>query len=295
MILSKIAIYLEVSKPRVASLLIFSGAMSGLTALRMGLSKPSFLGLPFLDVFILTLIALTLGIFGTNAITCYIDKDIDSLMERTRKRPIPSGRIKPAVKALYYGLILSILALIVLSTLNLYAGIWSVFGLIDSAIIYNYLTKRKTSWNIILGAPAGGAPVLIVWSAITGQPFHFVPLLLAVSIVLWTPIHIWSLAIKYSKDYSSVGVPMLPVKIDFKKVARCMASTSLLFPVLSTLLGIVGGFQLVFYFVMYGLNAVIVFLAFKLILNPSHRNAWVLFKFTSPYLAVLLATTALIS
>jgi len=289
--LSRVAVYLEVSKPKVASLLIFSGAISGITAWKMGFSRSS--SLLTLEAFTLTLIALTLGVLGANAITCYIDRDIDALMERTRRRPIPSGRITPPEKALYYGLVLSISALAILVAVNIYSGLWFAFGLVDSTFIYNFLTKRKTPWNIILGSPAGGAPVMVGWTAVTGQPFHIIPLLLAALIVIWTPIHIWSLAIRYSDDYRSAGVPMLPVRVSFTTVSRCIASTTLLLPVFSTLLSLAGNFQPLFYFVVQGLNTIIIILGFTLVAKPSHKNAWILFKFTSPYLAVLLMTSAI--
>ncbi len=280
MTLQTVKAYLELVKPRVSGLLAFSGLTAGLTAYRMGLASCS------LPVFALAMAALTLGIFGANAVTCYIDRDIDALMERTRHRPLPSKRVYPPWKALAFGLTLSLPALTFLATLNLYSGLWFAFGLADSTIIYNLLTKRKTPWNIILGAPAGGAPAMAAWSAVSGQPFHPVPFLMAALIVLWTPAHIWSLAIRYAEDYRRANVPMLPALTSFDKAARCIASTTLLLPLFSTLLGLAGGFQPPYHLLAQTLNAALIFLALKLVLKPSEKAAWKLFKFTSPYLAV---------
>ena len=285
--------YVEVCKPRVMVLLVFSGLASGLTALRMGLGVCNPLGLGPGFSLILSTLALILVVSGANAITCYIDRDIDAVMERTRRRPIPSGRIDPPVKALYYGMALSILGLIPLLILSLPAFLWALFGLFDSAVVYNLLTKRRTVWNIVLGSPAGGAPSMVCWSAVTGQPLHPIPLLLAALIVLWTPSHIWSLAIRYSDDYRRAGVPMLPSRLGFRSTTRCIASTTILLPVLSTILGVVGRFHIGFYIIVHSLNLVMILLGLNLLLRPSPENAYRLFKFTSPYLAVMLTVTAL--
>ncbi len=291
--LKSLAAYLELSKPRVASLLVFAGLMGGLTGLRKGLAVSQPLGFNPIQSLVIATLALTVGIFGANAITCYIDRDIDAAMERTRHRPLPSGRISPPEKALYYGLALSLGSLAILAAINLYSALWFTFGLLDSTLIYNFLTKRKTAWNIVLGSPAGGAPIMVSWSAVTGQPFHLVPFLMAALVVLWTPAHIWSLAIKYSEDYRRARVPMLPTLVDFKTAARCIASTTLLLPVFSTILGLIGEFKPPYYPITYALNAAIIALSLNLIVRPSKRNSWILFKFTSPYLAVLLITIAL--
>ena len=285
--------YLQLSKPRVGGLLAYSGLASGLAALRMGFASNSFLGLGSLETLALTMAALTWGILGANAVTCYIDRDIDAVMERTRRRPLPAGKIKPPEKALAYGLTLCLSALILLLMVSFYAGLWFAFGLLDSTLIYNLLSKRKTSWNIILGSPAGGAPAMTVWSAVTGQPFHPIPFLMAALIVLWTPSHIWSLAIRYAEDYERAGVPMLPVKARFETAAKCIASTVLLLPLFSTLLGLAGSFHPAFYVIAAVLNAALIFLALRLLWEPSHGRAWRLFKFTSPYPAVMLTITFL--
>ena len=285
--------YLELSKPKVAFLLVFSGAMGGLTALLGGFGNFFPFGLTSIQIFILALIALTVGTLGANAVTCYIDRDIDALMRRTNGRPLPSIRINPPKKALSYGLSLALVGLALLLVLNIYSAFWATIGLVDSTLIYNLLTKRRSPWNIILGAPAGGAPLMAFWSAVTGQPFHLIPFFMATLVVLWTPAHIWSLAIKYSEDYRKADVPMLPTQVDFKVAARCIASTTLLLPVISTLLGTIGGFNIFYYFITYTLNVGIIILSLRLVFSPSERNAWFLFKFTSPYLFVILMTVAL--
>lgn len=292
-LLRGLSVYVEVSKPKVASLLVFSGVISQVIALKMRLGRVSPLGLHPLEIFAITTIALSLGVLGANAITCYIDRELDGLMERTRGRPLPSGKIAPPERALCYGIILCSIGMAMLLAVNVYAWLWSAVGLIDSTLVYNFLSKRRTVWNIVLGAPAGGTPVMAGWAAVTGDFLHPVPLLLAALIVLWTPAHIWSLAMRYSGDYQKAQVPMLPIKIGLKPAARCIASTTLLLPVLSTLLGIIGDFQLGFYLVAHTLNIAIIFLSLTLFFKPSSENAWRLFKFTSPYLAVLLIAGAI--
>ena len=186
--------YLELGKFKETLLLVFGGVAGG------ALTKE--FNLPFL----LLIISLFLAVMGTNAITNYIDRDIDSVMERTKKRPIPSGRIKPE-KAVYFGAILIILSSILLLYFSFYyALLWIIFGIIFDPFLYNWFTKRKTPWNIIIGSFAGGAPVLVVWSGLNNSIISVTPFLLMLTIFLWTPIHIWSLAIRYVDDYRRAKV-----------------------------------------------------------------------------------------
>lgn len=155
---------------------------------------------------------------GSCVLNNYLDRDLDSLMRRTKKRPIPSGEVSPNV-AFYLGtgfvclgLLTSILTLGPLSTL------FAITGVIIYVVVYSLLLKRRTWWNILIGGLAGSCPPL-VGSAVTGG-ITPTALFLSLLIFLWTPTHFWTLAMRYVNDYKAAGVPMLPVKVGLQRTAR---------------------------------------------------------------------------
>ncbi len=265
--------YLELGKFKETLLLVFGGVAGG------ALTKE--FNLPFL----LLIISLFLAVMGTNAITNYIDRDIDSVMERTKKRPIPSGRIKPE-KAVYFGAILIILSSILLLYFSFYyALLWIIFGIIFDPFLYNWFTKRKTPWNIIIGSFAGGAPVLVVWSGLTNSIISVTPFLLMLTIVLWTPIHIWSLAIRYVDDYRRAKVPMLPVVKGEIYTIKMIGIFTILLIISSFLI-----FLLInpfFSFLILIPDSILIYMVIKLFKKPDKTLAFKIFKLSSPYLAVI--------
>jgi len=274
--------YVEVAKPKTVLLLSFVALISGLIAYYE--VNPTATGLNNL---VLSTLAIIVGSMGANAITCYIDRDIDAIMYRTKRRPIPSGRINPPEKALYYGLALVIIAsLLTIATRILWSLMWFVFGVLDNVIIYNAILKRRNPINIIAGAPAGGAPIMVTWSAVTGNVIDLVPLIMAALVVTWTPVHIWSLALRYEDDYKRAKVPMLPVVVTEKTAIRCISGTTISLVVYSTLLGILLNMPFIYYLLITPINLIMLFLGLKLLYKPLRTSAWKLFKFTSPYLTL---------
>jgi protoheme IX farnesyltransferase len=146
---------------------------------------------------------------GARAVANYVDRDIDALMARTRRRPLPAGLISP-VRALGLGLALIELGLVATLPFGPVIVLLMAFGLVDNLLVYARLTKRTSPLSIVMGAPSGGAPALIGHAAVAGA-IHPMGLALAMFVVLWTPIHIWSLAILYRDDYARARVPMVPV------------------------------------------------------------------------------------
>lgn len=273
--------YLEVTKPRSVLLLVF-------TAITTMALAVSFNGLiPGLQFFIATA-AITLACAGANAVSCYIDRDLDASMERTRKRPIPDGRISPPVRALYWGLLLFVLSLALAWLLNpiAYACLWG--GMLGYVGIYSIWLKRRSSWNIILGGFSGGLPVLFGWVAVTGS-VALLPVLIAALVVLWIPNHIWSLAIFYREDYARVKVPMLPVVCEMKKVLNCLLSTVILMVVFSILIYFFGSMGPAYLVTALSTGLAALVLGGYTYLRPDSRNSWRLFKFSSIYLFVLFA------
>lgn len=272
--------YVEVTKPLTVFLLVFT-AVGAMIVAAEGQGVP-------LGLFLTALVAITAGCAGANAITCYIDRDIDLAMERTRRRPIPSKRIYPPEKALYFGLALALISLALAWLINLLAFVSILLGLADNIVVYSLLTKRRSPLNIILGGFSGGLPALFGWAAIT-DGINLTALLIAAIVVLWIPNHIWNLAIFYSDDYRKVSVPMLPAVFELRKTLRCILATVLLMVLFSIFLYFFGQFGLIYLGVALVSGLLITLGNIYLVLKPSPQRAWVMFKLSSPYLFLLFA------
>lgn len=273
---SRLKGYILVTKPPSVLLLAFT-ALGGMIA-AAGPSVP-------MDKLAIAFVAITAGCAGANTITCYIDRDIDAVMERTRRRPLPQGIISPK-EALAWGLFLTIIAVILSASLNAWALFWMLFGLFDNIVVYSLLSKRRTPWNIILGSFSGGAPTVFGWAAMRGD-VAILPVLMAALVVLWTPGHIWSLALRYRDDYARAGVPMLPVVSSEKKALRCIVSTAFPMFISSVLIHFVGRFGLIYALLAYIPGIALLGFNLHLWIRPTARNAWIAFKVTSPYLAAV--------
>ena len=187
-------------KPRVMTLVVFTGMIGLLVA-------PGHLH-PVLGFTAVLCIAIAAGACG--AINMWYDRDIDAIMLRTRKRPIPAGRIEPGA-ALGYGVTLAVGSVIVMGlAVNLTAAAVLALSIGFYVFIYTMWLKRRTPQNIVIGGAAGAFPPVIGWAAVTGS-VDLIPLVLFGIIFIWTPPHFWSLALWANDDYRRAGVPMLPV------------------------------------------------------------------------------------
>lgn len=269
--------YLILSKPRLVYLLFFTGFAAMVIA-------GSLYGYDWLKISILS-VAIVFGVMGSNAMTNFVDRKIDGIMERTKKRPIPSGEIKPR-DALIYAILMVVIGTIMAGLINIWSGVFILLGFLDSAIIYNALTKRRTPLNIILGAPAGGLPVFVGWIGIAGR-LELLPALLFLLILIWTPIHIWSLAYFYREDYRKAGIPMLPVVLENKKVYILLAVLNFIMVGFSVYIGYLYSLSLIYLISSTVLGIIIIFFGLRLIVREEEKIAWVLFKLTSPYLAII--------
>jgi len=200
--------YFELLKPRVMSLAIFT-AIIGL------LVTPNHVH-PLLAVF--SIIAIGAGAGAAGAINMWYDRDIDSIMDRTKYRPIPSGRVK-SEEALTLGIVLSIFSIILLFVASNYiAAVFLFISIMFYTFIYTMWLKRYTPQNIVIGGAAGALPPVIGWYAVS-QDFSLFPVILFMIIFLWTPPHFWALSLYRSEDYQKAGIPMLPV-VKGKKITR---------------------------------------------------------------------------
>jgi len=274
--------YVEVTKPLSVALLVFTAVGTMIVAARgQGPGYPLSGGL-----FLQALVAITVACAGANAVTCYIDQDMDAVMERTRHRPLPAKRIHPPERALAWGLTLFGLGLVLSWLINPLSALCVLVGFLDNVVVYNLLTKRRSPLNVILGGFSGGLPALFGWTAVTNS-ISLTPILIAALVVLWIPNHIWNLAIAYSEDYKKVRVPMLPAVYSLDKTVRCIVSTVVLMYLLSLGLGIVGPFGWIYLGTALISGLVVSIGNIMLLLKPTRERAWTMFKLSSPYLFVL--------
>lgn len=220
--------YFELLKPRVMSLVVFTAAVGLLIA--PGAIHP-FIG-------IVAILCIAVGAGASGALNMWYDADIDAIMTRTQKRPIPSGRIT-GQEALGFGIVLSLFStmLLGLATNWLAAGILA-FTIFFYAVVYTMWLKRSTPQNIVIGGAAGAFPPMIGWAAVTGT-VTLESIVLFSIIFLWTPPHFWALALFKQTDYEAVGVPMMPNVVGAHKTKIQM----LIYAVLTAICGVLPAFM----------------------------------------------------
>ncbi|MDG6907881.1 MAG: heme o synthase [Nitrososphaerota archaeon] len=275
---SKLRDYYYVTKPNVISLLVFTGAASYVAAAGRSID--------FISL-IIVIVSVWLGSAAANTVGSYFDRDIDAIMNRTRNRPIPTGRI-PANNAFVYGLAL-LAASLVLSYvfLSSYSAIAMLAGFLDYTMVYSFFLKRRSWLNIILGGFSGVMPVLVGYFA-TRNPV--IPLTAALFmgflVFFWIPEHIWSLAIRFREDYTNAKVPMLPVVVSEKRSVQIIAITTIVMIVYSLLPIYYAsiGFHLIYITSAVVLGALMLGINVWLLKEPSAARAWTVFKISSPYL-----------
>ncbi len=284
---SRIKVYYEVTKPKIWYLLVF-------TAIGAAFTASNLYHLPIsLITWGLVIGGVIAGSAAANTLTNYNDRDIDAIMERTKERPIPSRKIYPAEKALYFGLVLAAISLVSSFAINMWAGIFMVFGLVDNILVYSKLLKRRSRTNIILGGFSGGAPAMIGYVAVTTAGLWDLGLVMAGLVFVWIPMHIWSLTLHVKEDYNKVKVPMLTAVQSEKTSVRVIAGTTLmmvLFSVLPFFMTDSAGkhlFHEVYLYTAIVSGGIMIALSLWLLVKPSERASWTLFKFSSPYLAIL--------
>src|SRR3569833_2775802 len=191
--------YIALLKPRVMSLVVFT-ALVGL-AVAPGSIHP-------FEAFT-ALLCIAVGAGASGALNMWFDADIDALMTRTQRRPVPSGRVRPG-EALAFGLTLSGFAVVVLGLMvNLLSAALLAFTIFFYAVIYTMWLKRSTPQNIVIGGAAGSFPPMIGWACVTGG-VDLSSALLFLIIFLWTPPHFWALALYKQGDYGAANIPMMP-------------------------------------------------------------------------------------
>ena len=271
--------FIVLTKPRVNLLIMFTAIVGMLLAHQS-----------ILDYELILFASIGIGLAASAAaiINHVVDQRIDSIMDRTKSRPLVNGSIKP-LHAIYFALFLSITSIMMLYLLvNALTALLTFLSIIIYSVIYSVYLKNLTSQNIVIGGIAGAMPPLLGWTSITNQIEPF-PLVLFLIIFLWTPPHFWALAVYKYEDYKKADIPMLPVTHgrDFARLHIFLYSILLfcitLFPYI---LGL-SGFIYLTGVVLIGLKFTID--AYSLMVSKSAAEAIALFKYSITYLAVLFA------
>ncbi|HUI86661.1 MAG TPA: heme o synthase [Nitrososphaerales archaeon] len=277
--------YVTLTKPRIWGLLVFTGVAAMLVAYRETSTPPSILQL------LVGAVALVLGSASANTLTNYHDRDIDAIMERTKERPLPSGRIAPP-RALALGLVMAVLSILLSLWFNLYAAGFMLAGILDNVVVYSLVLKRRSWVNIILGGISGGMPVLVGYSAVADSVSPLA-IYMAALVIVWIPTHIWSLALTVKDDYEAAKVPMLPIVYGERVGVMCIAATSALLAGFSIAIFLVTSVSLFYTVSATVLGALVLGYSAKLAIDKKVDTAWTLFKITSPYLTLIFIVVVL--
>lgn len=275
--------YIALTKPGIQSLLLFTTLCAMMVAAE---------GAPPLGVTILTMIGGYLAAGGANALNCYIDRDIDGIMGRTRKRGTVTGAIAPN-NALAFGLALSVLSVLVFGFgVNWLAAGLALAGNVYYVVVYTWMLKRRTPQNIVIGGAAGSFPPLVGWAAVTGN-LSVLPFLMFAIIYYWTPPHFWALALNKTRDYGNAGVPMMPNVHGVTETKRQMLLYTLMLIPLTVMPAIVG-LQGIFYGVAASLLGLrFIHLVVKIVREEGVTpTTWRLYKYSLSYLALLFTAMA---
>lgn len=271
--------YYQLTKPRIIPLLLIT------TAAAMWLASD---GNTDPVLFLVTVIGGMLAAASAQTMNCIYDRDIDYAMERTRNRPIPSGRVKP-LHAGIFATVLAALSFTILTVFtNLLAALLAMAGIGFYMWIYTHLLKRHTPQNIVIGGAAGAIPVLVGWAAVTNS-LSLEAWILFTIVFLWTPPHFWALSLMIKDDYAKVGIPMLPVVVGEAATAKQIwIYTLLMVPTTLLLVYPLGTAGIVYGISAIGLGGLFIYEAWNLLQAPTEKTpAKSMFKYSILYMMLL--------
>lgn len=274
--------YIALTKPRIIELLLVTTVPTMIVAAN---------GIPGLWLIVATLIGGTLAAGGANAFNMVIDRDIDAIMERTKRRPLVTGVMSPRAAALF-AVGLEIVSFAVLATwVNVLSAWLAMSATAFYVIVYTIILKRRSKQNIVIGGAAGAVPVLIGWAAVTNS-LGWTPWLLFLVVFIWTPPHFWALAVRYRDDYEAAHVPMMPVVASLRRTTLEILIYSVLLWALTLLIGSSAHLGWVYALSATVLGAMFTFYALRLYRHALVDKADVaeamrLFHFSITYLSAL--------
>jgi protoheme IX farnesyltransferase len=273
--------YVDLTKPKVQSLLLFTTVMTMEVA-----------GDPSVSRVALTCAGGYLSAGGAGAINHYWDRDIDARMQRTANRPIPSGRVSP-LAAVRFGIALQVASFLLLSlTVNVLSAALALGGFVGYVGVYTMWLKRRTPQNIVIGGAAGAMPPLVAWAATRGS-LSWTAIYLFAIVFYWTPPHFWALSLLMKDEYAEVGVPMLPVVRGEDTTRLHIVLYSALLYAVSQLPFCVGVFGGMYLGASMGLGLAFIAGAVLLYRRADRRTALRLYLFSMMYLALLFAAMVL--
>jgi protoheme IX farnesyltransferase len=274
--------YIALTKPRIIELLLITTVPTMVVAAK---------GFPGLWLVVATLAGGTLAAGGANAFNMVIDRDIDAIMERTKRRPLVTGVMTPRA-ATVFALGLELAAFAALSIwVNMLSAYLAMGATAFYVVVYTIWLKRRSKQNIVIGGAAGAVPVLIGWAAVTNS-LSWTPVLLFLVIFIWTPPHFWALAVRYRDDYEAAHVPMMPVVASLRRTTLEILVYSVVMWALTILVGPVAHLGWIYAVTATVLGALFTFYALRLYHHARNDRADVaeamrLFHFSITYLSAL--------
>ncbi|MDP7598282.1 MAG: heme o synthase [Acidimicrobiales bacterium] len=280
---ARLAGYVALTKPRIVELLLVT------TVPTMFVAEG---GVPSVWLMVATVLGGALAAGGANAVNMVVDRDIDSLMERTCQRPLVRGVMTPRA-AMVFAVVVEVAAFAwLVATVNLLSAVLAVSATLFYVFVYSLWLKRSTTRNIVIGGAAGAAPVLIGWSAVTNS-LAWAPVVLFLVIFYWTPPHFWALAIRYREDYSAAGVPMLPSVVSLRATSNRILSYAAVMVALTVVFWPVAGMGVLYLVSALMLGTAFAVFAVAVRRNPNERTAMRLFSFSITYVTLLFGAIAL--
>jgi protoheme IX farnesyltransferase len=278
----RVAAYVALTKPRIIELLLVTTVPTMVVAER---------GLPPLGLVLATLVGGAFAAGGANALNMYVDRDIDQVMNRTKRRPLVTGEITPA-QALVFAVALEVVAAVELALwVNVLSAALAVSATLFYVFVYTIWLKRTSTQNIVIGGAAGAVPVLVGWAAVTGR-LGWAPVVLFAVIFAWTPPHFWALAIRYREDYATANVPMLPAVASMATTARRILGYTVALWAVSLVFYWVGRMGTIYLAAALALGALFTWQAAQLTRDSSPERAMRLFSYSITYVSLLFAAMA---
>jgi protoheme IX farnesyltransferase len=279
---SRAAAYVALTKPRIIELLLVTTVPTMVVAAK---------GLPSVWLMVATVLGGTMAAGGANAINMYVDRDIDSIMKRTQKRPLVTGVITPR-NALIFAIGLEAVAFFFLwATVNLLSAVLAVSACLFYVFVYTLWLKRSSSQNIVIGGAAGAVPVLVGWAAVTNS-LGWAPIVLFAIIFYWTPPHFWALAIRYREDYAAADVPMLPAVVSLQATSVRILIYTLVLWACTVLFSPVADMGHLYLGAAIVLGGLFTWLSFQLTRNATPQKAMRLFGYSITYITLLFGAMA---
>lgn len=277
--------YYDVIKPKQTTLLMVTCVIA------YGVATITFDMLHFLQ----SLLAVFLAVAGTTALNMWLDNDIDSLMTRTKERPVPAGKLSTNQCAIY-GLTLFGIGFFLGLNINPSLALVLLLGLFFDIIIYTVLLKRMSPYSIVLGGVAGAMPSLAGWTAAAGQ-IEVAGIIISTIILLWIPAHIWYLSIHYEDDYKFAGVPMLPLVVGMERASWAIVAFTAFMLILVLLLFWITSFSYAYIMISFLVTSYFLYRTVKFALSPSREKAKYMYKLASMtlgaiYLSMLIGSLA---